>query len=110
MRALLARFAEMIPLASETSRLEWTDIWGRRFRQPVRTPSLPLSLSASGRTQLTASHPVMSLSLLCRRATQVRSVFTDIAPLPGPLRNFMMTTTFEVLRTDSSHVAAALPA
>jgi hypothetical protein len=29
--------AQMIPSASETSRIIWTDIWGRRYHQPLRS-------------------------------------------------------------------------
>ncbi len=52
---------QLIPLAAETSRVEWTDIWDRPWSQPVR------------------------------------STFVDAAPIPGPLRNFQMTTTYELL-------------
>ena len=52
---------EMIPSAITTSRIEWKDIWGRKWIQPLR------------------------------------SVFPDVPPTPPPLRNFMMSTTFEVL-------------
>lgn len=48
-------------MISETSRVEWTDIWDRPWTQPIR------------------------------------SIFADAAPIPGPLRNFQMTTTFELL-------------
>ena len=51
----------MIPATSITGHLEWSDIWGRVWVEPIR------------------------------------SVFTDVAPLPGPLRNFWMTTTYELL-------------
>lgn len=58
--------ALLIPAAVSTSRLEWTDIWGRRWSQPLR------------------------------------SLFPDIPPVPPPLRNFMMSTTFELLSKDGS--------
>eukprot|EP01022_Parablepharisma_sp_SALTPOND_P014384 TRINITY_DN1949_c0_g1_i5.p1 TRINITY_DN1949_c0_g1~~TRINITY_DN1949_c0_g1_i5.p1 ORF type:complete len:1905 (-),score=154.15 TRINITY_DN1949_c0_g1_i5:5307-11021(-) len=57
--------AQLIPSAPSTSRLEWHDIWGRHWHQPLR------------------------------------SVFPDSPPLPGPLRNFMMTTTFELTKPNS---------
>eukprot|EP01105_Mastigella_eilhardi_P019188 TRINITY_DN44_c0_g1_i1.p1 TRINITY_DN44_c0_g1~~TRINITY_DN44_c0_g1_i1.p1 ORF type:complete len:2356 (-),score=578.79 TRINITY_DN44_c0_g1_i1:76-6915(-) len=50
-----------IPAAAETGRVEWTDLWGRRWSQPVR------------------------------------STIFEYPPIPPPLRNFVMTTTFEVL-------------
>jgi len=53
---------QLIPSSPLTARIEWTDIWGRRWSQPLR------------------------------------SLFPDIPPLPGPLRNFMMTTTFELTK------------
>ncbi|KAH3766814.1 hypothetical protein Pelo_1308 [Pelomyxa schiedti] len=56
---------QLIPSSSENSRVEWSDIWGRRFSQPVR------------------------------------SVYPDVAPLPGPLRNFMMSTTFQLVHDTS---------
>jgi hypothetical protein len=52
---------QLIPFTPETSRMEWADLWGRRWAQPVR------------------------------------SAFVDAAPVPAPLRNFQMTTTFEVV-------------
>ena len=52
--------ALLIPSAPTTSRVEWSDIWGRRWVQPMR------------------------------------SVFPDVPPIPPPLRNFIMTTTYEV--------------
>lgn len=52
---------QMIPFTPQTSRMEWLDLWGRRWAQPVR------------------------------------SLFIDAAPIPGPLRNFQMTSTFEVV-------------
>ena len=51
----------LIPSAPRTSRLEWRDIWRRKWAQPLR------------------------------------SVFPDIPPIPPPLRNFVMSTTFELL-------------
>jgi hypothetical protein len=56
----------MIPATPTTGRVEWSDIWGRRWVEPIR------------------------------------SLFIDVAPLPGPLRNFMMTTTFELLRPNTT--------
>jgi hypothetical protein len=53
--------SQVIPFAATNSRLEWKDIWGRKFSQPVR------------------------------------STFADVPPIPPPLRNFMMTSTFELL-------------
>ena len=52
--------ALLIPFAARTSRIEWKDIWGRKWNQPLR------------------------------------SVFPDIPPIPPPLKNFMMSTTFEI--------------
>jgi len=52
--------AILIPSSPTTSRLEWNDIWGRHWSQPLR------------------------------------SIFPDIPPIPPPIRNFMMTTTFEL--------------
>ena len=54
----------LIPGAVSTGRVEWTDIWGRRWIQPVR------------------------------------SLYPDIPPVPAPLMNFQMSTTFEILTTD----------
>ena len=54
----------LIPAGTHTSRIDWTDVWGRRWSQPLR------------------------------------SLFPDIPPIPPPLRNFMMSTTFEVLSKD----------
>ena len=51
----------LIPGAIETTRIEWTDIWGRRWHQPIR------------------------------------SLFVDYPPIPAPLYNFMMSTTFEII-------------
>ncbi|MCQ2816191.1 MAG: hypothetical protein MJ252_02885 [archaeon] len=51
----------LIPAAARTSRLEWVDIWGRKWEQPLR------------------------------------SVFPDIPPIPPPLKNFVMSTTFELV-------------
>ena len=56
----------LIPSAKETSRLEWRDIWGRKWSQPLR------------------------------------SLFPDVPPIPPPLRNFMMSTTFELFSKDGS--------
>ena len=53
-----------IPSAPSTSRIEWRDIWGRKWSQPLRT------------------------------------FFINIPPLPGPLLNFMMSTTYELLTPD----------
>ena len=53
----------LIPNAPRTARLEWDDIWGRRWINPLRT------------------------------------VFPDVPPVPSPLMNFAMTTTFEVTKT-----------
>ncbi|KAJ5079220.1 hypothetical protein M0811_04241 [Anaeramoeba ignava] len=53
--------SQVIPAASETGRVEWTDIWGRRWVQPVR------------------------------------SLFLDVPPIPPPLKNFIMSTTFELM-------------
>ena len=51
----------MIPGVSSTSRLEWTDIWGRKWAQ------------------------------------NLRSVYPDIPPIPPAPRNYIMTTTFELI-------------
>eukprot|EP00727_Mastigamoeba_balamuthi_P014546 m51a1_g9716 hypothetical protein (2423) ;mRNA; r:1421685-1430074 len=51
----------LIPAAPETGRVEWEDVWGRAWAQPVR------------------------------------STIFEYPPIPPPLRNFVMTTTFEVL-------------
>jgi len=59
---------QLIPSASSTSRLEWKDIWGRKWSQPLR------------------------------------SVFPDVPPIPPPLRNFMMTTTYELLKPTGERV------
>ena len=53
----------LIPNAPRTARLEWDDIWGRRWMHSLRT------------------------------------VFPDVPPVPSPLMNFAMTTTFEVTKT-----------
>ena len=58
--------SQLIPGVSSTSRIEWSDIWGRRWSQPLRT-TVP-----------------------------------DVTPLPGPVKNFMMSTTFEVTKTGTS--------
>lgn len=50
-----------IPAATSTSRLEWYDVWGRHWSQPIR------------------------------------SIYPDGAPIPGPVKNLMMSTTYEVL-------------
>ena len=52
----------LIPAAPETGRIEWSDIWGRRWVQ------------------------------------NVRSTIFEYPPIPPPLRNFVMTTTYEILR------------
>ena len=54
----------LIPGAVSTTRIEWTDIWGRRWIQPIR------------------------------------SLYPDIPPVPAPLMNFMMSTTFELFTKD----------
>ncbi|MCQ2818677.1 MAG: hypothetical protein MJ252_15530, partial [archaeon] len=51
----------LIPAAARTSRLEWTDIWGRKWAQPLR------------------------------------SVFPDIPPIPPPLKDFVMSTTYALM-------------
>ena len=51
----------MIPGVTSTSRLEWTDIWGRKWAQ------------------------------------NLRSVYPDIPPIPPAPRNYIMTTTFELI-------------
>ena len=56
----------LIPGAVSTGRVEWTDIWGRRWIQPVR------------------------------------SLYPDIPPVPAPLMNFQMSTTFELLTPDGN--------
>ncbi|MCQ2817170.1 MAG: hypothetical protein MJ252_07885, partial [archaeon] len=56
----------LIPAAQFTSRVEWVDVWGRTWSQPLRT------------------------------------VFPDVPPIPPPLKNFMMSTTFEVLKKDEN--------
>ena len=58
--------ALLIPSSPSTSRIEWTDIWGRRWSQPLR------------------------------------SVFPDIPPIPPPLRNFIMTTTYELTKAGAT--------
>ncbi len=58
--------ALLIPSSPTTSRLEWDDIWGRRWSQPLR------------------------------------SVFPDIPPIPPPLKNFIMTTTFELTKAGAT--------
>ncbi len=58
--------ALLIPSSPSTSRIEWSDIWGRRWSQPLR------------------------------------SVFPDIPPIPPPLRNFMMTTTYELTKAGTT--------
>ena len=50
-----------VPGVSSTSRLEWNDIWGRKWAQ------------------------------------NLRSVYPDIPPIPPGPRNFIMTTTFELI-------------
>lgn len=57
---------QLIPAAPETGRMEWSDLWNRRWAQPVR------------------------------------SLFLDVPPIPPPLRNFIMTTTFELLDKDGT--------
>ena len=56
----------LIPSAPTTSRVEWSDIWGRRWVQPLR------------------------------------SVFPDVPPIPPPLRNFEMSSTFELTKANST--------
>ena len=56
--------ALMIPGAVSTTRIEWNDVWGRKWVQPIR------------------------------------SLYPDIPPVPSPLMNFMMSTTFELLSKD----------
>ena len=51
----------LIPAAPETGRIEWNDMWGRRWVQ------------------------------------NVRSTIFEYPPIPPPLRNFVMTTTYEIL-------------
>lgn len=58
--------ALLIPFSPSTSRIEWKDIWGRQWAQPLR------------------------------------SVFPDVPPIPPPLRNFMMSTTFELFKTGTT--------
>ena len=58
----------MIPSTPTTSRIEWKDVWGRKWTQPLRT------------------------------------VFPDVAPIPPPLKNFMMSTSFEVLQKNGNQV------
>lgn len=53
----------LIPSVKATSRLEWKDIWGRDWAQPLR------------------------------------SLFPDVPPIPPPLRNFVMSTTFQLFKT-----------
>ena len=55
----------VIPATPTTSRIEWRDVWNRKWSQPLRT------------------------------------VFPDVAPIPPPLKNFMMSTTFEMIQKDS---------
>ncbi|KAJ3426543.1 hypothetical protein M0812_26109 [Anaeramoeba flamelloides] len=59
---------QLIPAGVETGRVEWKDIWGRHWVQPVR------------------------------------SIFLDVPPIPPPLKNFIMTTTFELLDKDGNRV------
>jgi len=54
--------ALLIPSSPTTSRIEWLDIWGRKWSQPLR------------------------------------SLFPDIPPIPPPLKNFIMTTTYELFK------------
>jgi hypothetical protein len=56
----------MIPAAPETGRVEWQDIWGRKWVQ------------------------------------NVRSTIFEYPPIPPPLRNFVMTTTFEILTSSGT--------
>lgn len=58
----------MIPAAPETGRIEWTDLWGRRWIQ------------------------------------NVRSTIFEYPPIPPPLRNFVMTTTFEILNPSGTRL------
>eukprot|EP00830_Metopus_es_P013292 TRINITY_DN3208_c0_g1_i5.p1 TRINITY_DN3208_c0_g1~~TRINITY_DN3208_c0_g1_i5.p1 ORF type:complete len:1569 (-),score=239.63 TRINITY_DN3208_c0_g1_i5:13-4719(-) len=58
--------SQLIPSGPSTTRLEWGDIWGRNWSQPLRT------------------------------------MFPDIVPLPGPVRNFMITTTFELTKAGTT--------
>ncbi|KAH3732381.1 hypothetical protein Pelo_16786 [Pelomyxa schiedti] len=56
----------IIPAAAQTGRVEWYDVWGRHWAQPVR------------------------------------STIFEYPPIPPPLRNFVMTTTFELLSPSST--------
>eukprot|EP01107_Rhizomastix_libera_P001785 TRINITY_DN12_c0_g1_i3.p1 TRINITY_DN12_c0_g1~~TRINITY_DN12_c0_g1_i3.p1 ORF type:complete len:2440 (-),score=653.16 TRINITY_DN12_c0_g1_i3:246-7565(-) len=56
---------QMIPSSTMNSHVEWNDIWGRLFAQPVR------------------------------------SIYPDNAPIPAPVRNFQMSTTFQILSPTS---------
>jgi hypothetical protein len=56
------------PSCPTTSRLEWTDLWGRKWAQPLR------------------------------------SVFPDVHPVPPPVRNIMMTSTFGIYKFNSTEV------
>ena len=66
--------ALLIPYAARTSRIEWRDIWGRKWNQPLR------------------------------------SVFPDIPPIPPPLKNFMMSTTFEIFDAEGKERLLEWPA
>ena len=59
--------ALLIPGGSTTSRIEWNDIWGRKWAQPIR------------------------------------SVFPDVPPIPPPLRNFMMSTSYELTKAGTTN-------
>eukprot|EP00727_Mastigamoeba_balamuthi_P001018 m51a1_g10913 hypothetical protein (2455) ;mRNA; f:71063-79781 len=60
--------SQIIPAAPETGRVEWKDMWGRHWSQPVR------------------------------------STIFEYVPIPPPLRNFVMTTTFEILGSDGKRM------
>eukprot|EP01107_Rhizomastix_libera_P001783 TRINITY_DN12_c0_g1_i1.p1 TRINITY_DN12_c0_g1~~TRINITY_DN12_c0_g1_i1.p1 ORF type:complete len:2397 (-),score=564.07 TRINITY_DN12_c0_g1_i1:64-7254(-) len=57
---------QLIPSSTMNSHVEWNDIWGRLFAQPVR------------------------------------SIYPDNAPIPAPVRNFQMSTTFQILNPSSN--------
>lgn len=126
------------PTAAETSRVEWDDIWGRHWSQPVRIALVdvcgPLGSSLRTPTCCAPELLVAGVLLVCCHHTTLhylpsppppresdlllplhakcprhghsaaRSIPTSSArpsaqvpPIPPPVRNFMMTTTFELL-------------
>ena len=80
----------MIPSSAQNTRMEWCEC----VNVVINTQSLIniFSLVKSSRSDLWGR----------RYAQPIRSTYPDNAPLPGPVRNFMMSTTFEMLAPASN--------